>query len=276
MAQDIDLNALMSSLSFWEKAGYVGLAAVLIGVVGETIHEFASRPRWSWWGPKGGRLSALILIAGLAIEGVAQINANSISGRVIAFLGNEEASTRERAANLEKETEAARGQIADATKAAAAANERAANLEKEAAAANERAAEIMKATAWRQFQPDQVAELRQTLSAHPGKVIVAWIANDSESFALALQFLKILTDAKWEARTSARTYAGALLFGIWVPDTEGAKADTAVLRDALTKVGHAPATGKLPAESMSFTQAAGVDFATVLFGSKKPTFAQPP
>jgi hypothetical protein len=158
----------------------------------------------------------------------------------------------------------------------AQADERAAKLEKDAAAANERAAEIMKATAWRQFQPDQAEKLRQVLAAHTGKAVVAWVSNDSESFSLAAQFLPMLESAHWEIRTSARTYAGSLIFGIWVPDTEGATASTNALRAALAAAGYRVATDKLPPESMSFAQEAGADFATILFGSKYPTFTQPP
>jgi biopolymer transport protein ExbD len=102
MADAINLNDLMSSLSFWERGGYIGLAAVIFGVIGETIHEFAAWPHWEWWRPRGGKLSALVLIAGLAIEGVAQINANNTSDRVIAVLRDEEAATKERAEELRK------------------------------------------------------------------------------------------------------------------------------------------------------------------------------
>jgi hypothetical protein len=103
MVDPINLNELISSLSFWEISGYVGLFGVLIGVIGEAVHEFSASPKWNWWKSKGGRLSALLLIVGLAVEGVAQVNANNISGRVIAFLGDQEATTRERAAKLELE-----------------------------------------------------------------------------------------------------------------------------------------------------------------------------
>jgi len=103
MAADLDLSALMSSLSCWEYAGYAGLAIVIIGVVGEGVHDFTTWFSNTWWSTKGGRLSVLVLIAGLAIEGVTQVKANSLSGQIIAFLGEQAATTRERAATLEKE-----------------------------------------------------------------------------------------------------------------------------------------------------------------------------
>jgi hypothetical protein len=76
------------------------LAIVIIGVAGEGIHDFT---RWftrTWWGPNGGRLSVLILIIGLAIEGIAQVKTNSTSDKIIAFLGKETADENERTAEL--------------------------------------------------------------------------------------------------------------------------------------------------------------------------------
>jgi len=185
---------------------------------------------------------------------------------------------------LETAAETARGEIAEATKAAATANERAAganeraaNLEKEAAAANERAAAIMRATAWRQFRPNQTDALRQALSTKPGKIKLSWVANDSEAFALAYQFSQLLDAAHWTFSTSAETFSGALVWGITVPDgSPEAAENTKALRDALTAAGIHFSTEQLPPRSMSFTEPGGADFATVLFGSKSPTFSQPP
>jgi hypothetical protein len=103
MAADTHLSVLMSLLSCWEIAGYAGLAIVIIGVIGEGIHDFTTWFKRTWWGPHGGRFAVLVLIAGLAIEGVAQVKANSTSGQIIAVLSNQAADTRERAAIHEKE-----------------------------------------------------------------------------------------------------------------------------------------------------------------------------
>jgi hypothetical protein len=91
MAPATDLSVLISSLSCWETAGYTGLAIVIIGVVGEGIHDFTAWFRDTRWHSGGGKLSVLILIAGLAVEGVAQVKANSISGEIIALLSGEAA-----------------------------------------------------------------------------------------------------------------------------------------------------------------------------------------
>src|SRR6266481_2131962 len=105
MASEIDLNALMASLSLWEIAGYVSVFAVAIGVAGEFVHDFVPsfRRQSAWWNSWGGKVSGLLLIAALAAELVTQVKANSISGQIIAVLSNEAATTRERAAVLERE-----------------------------------------------------------------------------------------------------------------------------------------------------------------------------
>jgi hypothetical protein len=105
MASEIDLNALMSSLSFWEIAGYLSLFAVAIGVAGEFVHDFVPslKRKSGWWNSWGGKVSALVLIVALASELVTEVKANSISGQIIAFLSDRAAQTRERAATLENE-----------------------------------------------------------------------------------------------------------------------------------------------------------------------------
>jgi hypothetical protein len=98
----LDISALISSLSGWELAGYAALAAVAIGVAGESVHELTA---WfktlQWWKANGGKASALLLVAALAAELIIQVKTNSISGQIIAFLSDQAASTRERAAKLE-------------------------------------------------------------------------------------------------------------------------------------------------------------------------------
>ena len=106
MAVEIDLSALMASQSCWEIAGYVSVAAVTIGVIGEFAHDFvpAFKRRWPWWSTWGGKVSGLVLIAALAAELVTQVKANSTSGQIIAVISDQAATTRERAAVFENDT----------------------------------------------------------------------------------------------------------------------------------------------------------------------------
>jgi hypothetical protein len=105
MASDTALNALMASLSSWEIAGYASFAAVVIGVAGEFVHDFipSLKKRFPWWNSWGGKVSGLVLIIALAAELITQVKTNNISGQIIAFLSDQAASARERAASLEKQ-----------------------------------------------------------------------------------------------------------------------------------------------------------------------------
>lgn len=150
-------------------------------------------------------------------------------------------------------------------------------LEKATADANERAAEIMKATAWRQFQPDQIEKLEDSLSKNPSKILLAWIANDAESLSLAVQFSKILEKARWQVEVSAKTFSTQLIWGIVIPPSPGASDATQLLRNAFVGANVPFSKDELPQENMSYgISSAPPDFATILFGSKKPVLAQPP
>jgi len=68
--------------------------------VGEVIHDFTSLGKTSpFWDKKGGKLSALILIVGLAAELITGFGTNAASGRQIAELNGQTAAANERANN---------------------------------------------------------------------------------------------------------------------------------------------------------------------------------
>ena len=131
------------------------------------------------------------------------------------------------------------------------ANQRAADLEEEAASARFRAAEIMKSAAWRQLPEDQIAILQTALTANPGKVIVGWVANDSEALYLAIQVSNILNKAHWQVTPSARTYPTQIILGVIVPDSTSE--DTQRLRTALKTANIHFFTTNLPQETMAFS-----------------------
>lgn len=98
---DISVSRLVTSLARWEFWGYVSAAAVAIGVIGESIHEFShwfsQHPSWK---VKGGKASALLLIVALVAEVVIQVKANSLSGQIIALLSNQAAEATLKAGKL--------------------------------------------------------------------------------------------------------------------------------------------------------------------------------
>jgi|GEM_PF-5693943 hypothetical protein len=92
MASPINALALSESLSYCESAGYIVSVGVAIGCAGEFVHEWTTWFRtYSWWRQSGGKASALLLVAALAIEIPIQVHTNSLSGQIIAFLNNEAA-----------------------------------------------------------------------------------------------------------------------------------------------------------------------------------------
>ena len=89
-----DMASLESALSFWETWGYVALAFVLVGVIGEAIAEFTNLIHDESTSKKFEKASALILIVGLAAELITQPSANIAGGRLIAFLNSQIAPRR--------------------------------------------------------------------------------------------------------------------------------------------------------------------------------------
>jgi hypothetical protein len=84
-----DLASLKVNVNFWEFWAYMALAAVLIGVIGESVEEFTNWPKkWGIEKPLT-RLSALVLIAGLATEGITQPNTNMANDTLVALLNQE-------------------------------------------------------------------------------------------------------------------------------------------------------------------------------------------
>jgi hypothetical protein len=95
-----DMASLLADISFWETWGYVALGAVVIGVIGESIEEFTEWPEFMGIEKPLKRLSALVLILGLAGEGVTQPNTNAANAKAVAFANKE---TAQLALDLEKE-----------------------------------------------------------------------------------------------------------------------------------------------------------------------------
>src|SRR5690348_13968776 len=95
---DIEIKSLLDSAEFWEKAGYVAAAVVVIGIAIESV-ELIRYIHEKRIGEKKFELLGLgILILGLIGEVVSQVQSNNRTGLVISAL-NEKASEANRAAN---------------------------------------------------------------------------------------------------------------------------------------------------------------------------------
>jgi hypothetical protein len=233
MATNNNLGALISLLSWWEAAGYAGLAIVIIGVVGEGIHDFTAWLKRTWWGPNGGRLSVLVLIVGLAIEGVAQVKANSISGQIIGSLNKEAADERARTAEIEK----------------VAAWRR---LEPE----NE-----MKLT----------AALAAIPSSIPHKIVFAYAENDPESLYFLYQIGRsFLANGSWNVNIEAELHPGMLYWGVRILGRQNET--TRSVRKAFTEAGIAFTTDAVPGGFHTFGYTLQPDDTIISVGPKKPPF----
>jgi hypothetical protein len=111
---DVDIPKLMSAADWWEGAGYIASGLVLIGIVIESV-ELLHAIRAKKFKEKLFEFAGLsIVILGLALEILAQVQSNNRTGIVIAA--------------LDAEARTAEARIADANKAAQKAAEDAAKL----------------------------------------------------------------------------------------------------------------------------------------------------
>jgi hypothetical protein len=135
MASMESLNTLLST---WDSVAYFTLALVLIGVVGETIVEWTS----IFAGTRRdavGKVSSLILIAGLGGEIIVHAKISEYTSEIVALLNGQARAADERAALAEKDAAAANKLAGEANEHAGEANEHAGAANERAGAANERA-----------------------------------------------------------------------------------------------------------------------------------------
>lgn len=199
----LDVSTLISSLSFWEDAGYVAIGIVALGCLGESACDFTD-----WFGEdvrkRVGRASALILIFGLAVEGVAQVNANGTTAQIVAVLNDE------------------------AAKATAAAKIAENNL-----------AVLRERQTQRHLKPEEHQALVSALTLFAGqKATVSCPVSDEESCTYAEDFLSVLEDAHWDLGDKPGVNRGVFvggdvgLAGIQVtlnqPDVQAGKVPAAV------------------------------------------------
>ncbi len=129
--------------------------------------------------------------------------------------------------------EEARREGIEADKTAGNAMLRAAELEKEAASARLETEKLKAAVTWRTISSQTAAKLERSLAAHPGSVNLRYTDGDPEALFLAIQFSKILSNAHWRVAPGASKPGNAILFGIILPDGNGADAEA--LRNAFTE-----------------------------------------
>jgi hypothetical protein len=172
------------------------------------------------------------------------------------------AEAKKESANAEATAKGFDAQIAQA-------KERAANSENDAASARLETEKLKQAVAWRTIPPETALQLETILSAKPGSVNLRYTDGDPEALFLATQFSRILGKAKWEIAPGSEKFANALVFGIVLPDSTGADAQT--LRSAFTAAKIPFSTGPLPQMGgAAFNISTIPGAATLMIGSKVP------
>lgn len=99
------LPLIESLADFWEQVDYIGLFLVFVGVVLESLVEFTGLIKSSGWKSTIGKLSALVLIVGLALELIASSRLSVLNRQVVTILSERTADAEKRAVHAEKATE---------------------------------------------------------------------------------------------------------------------------------------------------------------------------
>jgi uncharacterized protein YqhQ len=103
-----EISTLESVAELWERVDYIGLFLVFVGVIVESVVEFTSLIKSSFWKPKIGKISALVLVVGLALELISSSRLSAINRQVVGVLSTQAANAEKRAAHAEKTTEEVR------------------------------------------------------------------------------------------------------------------------------------------------------------------------
>lgn len=150
----------------------------------------------------------------------------------------------------------------------AKANERGAKLENEAAVAKLETEKLKQVVAWRIIPPEATTELEKVLSGKPGSVNLRYTDGDPEALFLAIQISQILGKAKWQVAPGAEKFSNAIQFGIALPDSAGADAQT--LRSAFAAAKIPFSRGPLPPPGIGFSVSDINGAPTLMIGSRMP------
>jgi hypothetical protein len=120
--------------------------------------------------------------------------------------------------------------------------------------------------AWRVLSQATQEELVRDLSAHPSRINIEYVANDTEAQYLAIQFANAFNAAKWQIGMLQVTHAGAVVFGLFIPDSPSD--GTAFARDAFRAAGISFSTETPPPVGMGF--GGKIDNAATLRVGSKP------
>jgi hypothetical protein len=198
-----DLSSLKSSLKFWEAFEYLATAIVLLGVIGEYIAEFTKWAANRRIERRLGKGSTLVLIVGIAGEGLGLFRTSQLSGELIASLEEQSNQTFERAIKVEAKVKGFKIQIADANARAKEADARAA----------EASLALAKLKAPRALESEQQRRIIAKIRVFAGSPFEFVGYDDPESVDFARTIAEILLGAGWKiaARQTNEVWMGISL-----------------------------------------------------------------
>jgi hypothetical protein len=223
-----EVASLKSALDCWEWIEYISTAIVILGCVGEFFAEFTHFPKSESRRHKLGKLSLLVVIAGIFGELCATVRTSHLSGLIIA--------------NVEQQ--------------ASEANERAGKAEERAKASDLARIQLEAMLSPRRLSIAQQQAIADSCREFAGRrVLISSYAGDAEAMVLGEQIRAALHGARVvvEFDTSGLLTAGSLLKGVQVSGpNEGFRK---VLESSLKNDGHLKIAGpeekKVPEGSAS-------------------------
>jgi hypothetical protein len=248
----VDIPSLDAILTRWEFGEYASAAIVIAGVVGEFLADFTNicgvrefRGRRD----RVGKISTLILLAGLALELVCIVRANILSSRIIALLGQQTAQAvatargfESRIADSEAQVASANASSRDAVVKVAEAEARAEEARSMAEAERLERIRLQAIVAPRSLSLDQQQQIATAVRRFAGhRVLVSSYGLDGEGAALGAQIIILLRSALGNDNVlddrASLVVTGGFELGVHVrgPDSESAFVST--LSNALSSIG---------------------------------------
>ncbi|HEX3526354.1 MAG TPA: hypothetical protein VH988_04740 [Thermoanaerobaculia bacterium] len=202
----------MSSLAFWRVVEYASIGVIIVGVVGEYVSDFVIRDAKKK--ERLGKISTLVLIAGLALE----LPAVRLTEVQIAAIQLETARAQSVAESAKATSKGFEKDIAGANKIAKSAEEHAAQLEAEAAILRTKAAnaerrllELRQRMEPRHLTARQREAMTGRLSSGPkGYVVMFCTTGNAEACDFAKELAVALVASGWTIKEF--TNSGVLTF----------------------------------------------------------------
>jgi hypothetical protein len=96
----IDIPTLMSDADWWETVGYVASAVVVIGIIIESVEIYRHLRAGTWRKKLTELIGFSLVVLGLVVEVLSQVQSNRRTGLVIAALNAEASEAMQQAGNL--------------------------------------------------------------------------------------------------------------------------------------------------------------------------------